>query len=96
MIKLHFFSLRTISVRRLRHVLSLYYLVFEELQIHKLLKLFLNEVKVRLHASKHPCGKHEQMPGVYLQGRVSVLGGTLITKLKVLERKVCNGKCWHC
>lgn len=96
MIKLFFFSLRTISVIGLCHVLPLYYLVFEELQIHKLLKLFLNEVKACLHTSKHPCGKHEQMPGAYLQDQVSVLQGTLITKLKLLERKVCNGKCWHC
>lgn len=37
-----------------------------------------------------------QVPEAYLQDQVSVLGGTPVTKLKLLERKVCNGKCWHC
>lgn len=44
---------------------------------YKLLKLFLNRVKVRINASKHPSKEYERVPGAYLQGQVSASGELL-------------------
>lgn len=58
---------------------------------HKLVKLFLNRVKVCTNASKHPSGEYEQMPGAYLQGQVSVLGELLSQNENFLKEKFVMG-----